>query len=87
MFDRIVDPSGNEWQTKAFECGLFRYEVGDRIPAVEPDTYQVEILGGLGDGFTDSLATVREGVLVSVHDDRDPTLPLIDYGGYLRTDI
>lgn len=88
MFDSLYDDLGHEWQTKAYYCGLSAYKIGVVIPSDFPEsyptTYQVEILGGeAGRSFTRSLATVRDGVLESVHDRRDVTLPLINYSGHL----
>ena len=89
MFDSFYDDLGHEWQTKAFDCTLDAYRSGDTISAADlpdcyPTTYQVEIQGGEdGRSFTDSFATIRDGVLASVHDRRDLTLPLLNYGGHL----
>lgn len=32
MFDSMYDDEDNEWQTKAFECGLDRFREGDPVP-------------------------------------------------------
>ena len=87
-FDSLYDDLGHEWQTKAFDCTFDGYRIGDEIPtdlpASYPTTYQVEIQGGANSrSFPDSLATIRDGVLASVHDRRDLTLPLLNYGGHL----
>jgi hypothetical protein len=77
----------DEWQTKAYDCELNHYFIGDQMPVIEPydlADYQVEILGETpGTRFTDSLATVRGGVLRSIHDERDPSLPRVNYSGHL----
>lgn len=89
MFDSLHDEDGHEWQTKAFDCNLDVYKIGDRMsrsdfPASYPHTYQVEVLGGDdADPYTDSCATVCDGILESVHDPRDESLPLINYCGHL----
>ena len=77
MFDSLYDKHGNQWQTKAFDCLLANYDIGDSIPGDDlPASYQVEVLGD-----TESYATVRDGVLVAVPAERDPSLPLVDYYG------
>lgn len=81
MFDSLYDAKSNEWQTKAFDCDLDNYGIGDPIPADGALTFQVEILGERDGGFPWSLATVRNGVLEAVDVDRDPTLPLVGYSG------
>lgn len=88
MYDTLYDESNNEWQTKAFLCCCDQFNIGDKIPndfpAAYPTTYQVEILGGGdADPYTDSYATIQDGVLVSVNDNRDGSLPLINYSGHL----
>lgn len=80
MFDSLYDATGIEWQTKAFNCELDRYQIGDRIGP--PFTYQAKVLGGpRGEDSRYAYATIREGVLVEVPADRDETLPLLDYYG------
>jgi hypothetical protein len=92
MFDSLYDEHSNEWQTKAYYRVLAVYGIGDSVvtdwPESYPSTYQVEIVGGGVGGvpFTDSFATVRNDVLASVNDPRDPSLPLIAYGGYLAAE-
>ena len=83
MFDSFYDEAGHEWQTKAFDRNLDVYRIGDAIPADCPATYQVEILGGARDEDVYSLATVRNGVLASINDERDRALPLLNYSGHL----
>lgn len=88
MFDSLYDEHSTEWQTKAYHCTLRVYGIGDKVPGDFPEsyptTYQVEILGGTDDApYVDSFATIRNEVLTSVNDQRDPSLPLIDYGGHL----
>jgi len=82
MFDSLIDAKGDDWQTKAFECELNTYRIGDAMPGPIP-AYQVEVLGGGGEigRFIDSLATVRDGVLASIPDVRDEHLALIHYFG------
>lgn len=87
MFDSFYD-GPREWQTKAFDCELDVYRVGDRVPSSDPQTYQVAVLGdgrsyGIGDEFTNALATVRDGVLTEVPAKRDAALPLRDYWGHV----
>jgi hypothetical protein len=80
MFDRIYDAKGEEWQTKAFGRTLKSYNLGDAMPV--PFTFQVEVLGGDHHlNYVDSFATVRDGYLTAVPDQRDETLPLLNYGG------
>lgn len=85
MFDSLYDAEGREWQTKAFECLLDRWDIGDEMPAAAFDDYQLEVIGGpereTHPRYSESLATVRAGRLVSVNDERDPSLPLIAYYG------
>src|SRR5688572_29900314 len=89
MFDSLFSDKqhtvANEWQTKAYDCNLDNYDVGDEMPDIEAyghiQTYQVEVLGGPDD--EDSFATVSCGVLADVPADRDPSLPLFDYSGHL----
>ena len=81
MFDSILDDENNDWQTKAFECLLNEFRVGDPMPDAPFATYQVEVLGGDGHEFIDSYATVRDGVLATVDTTRDERLPLLDYFG------
>lgn len=82
MFDSLYDTEGNEWQTKAFSCNLDRYEAGDKMPA-SVDDFQVEVFGGPKRISVDSHATVRDGILTKVPDERDESLPLMDYHGYV----
>jgi len=83
MFDTLYDKNGEGWQTKAYGRQLAGFEIGDKLPDLDPLTetsYQVSVLGG-GDDFIYSLATVRHGVLVAVPDERRPELPEMDYSG------
>lgn len=89
MFDSFYDEAGNEWQTKAYRCGLDVYRVGDKVPFIEGTKdltdYQVAIIGETPDDpYTDSLATIRGDVLVAIHAKRDPSLPRLDYFGNVR---
>ena len=86
MFDSLYDSKGNEWQTKAYNCMLETFRVGDPMPDDRREacvTYQVQIFGGPEDPdeFKHSYATVRDGVLRAVDARRDKTLPLMDYHG------
>lgn len=83
MFDSLYDRDDNEWQTKAYTRSLDEFRVGDLLPDLltgEPTDYQVDILGGDGP-CRHSLATVRDNRLVAIDVERDPRLPLVDYGG------
>lgn len=87
MFDSLYDQRDNEWQTKAYNCELDCYGLGDRLPPIVgvPDDYQVEVLGD-GDRpreFRYAFATVRDGLLMAVGVDRDPSLPRVNYSGHL----
>lgn len=80
MFDSFYGADGSEWQTKAFDCTLARWDIGDVVPG-PPIDYQAEVIGGPDkrvSGFW-SLVTVREGRLASVGDYRNPKLPLCLY--------
>lgn len=80
MFDSLYDAEGHEWQTKALDCTLDRYQIGDDFGP--PFTYQAKVLGGpRGANSRYAYATIRDGVLVEVPTDRDETLPLLDYHG------
>lgn len=81
MFDSFIDEAGHEWQTKAFERNLDVWMIGDAVPGDGAESYQVEVVGGGREDFRDSLATVRGGILASVDDERDPSLPLLAYYG------
>lgn len=79
MFDSLYAKDRSEWQTKAYGCVLAGYRAGDQIGKWN-FAYQVKVLGDTGDAY----ATVRNGRLKSVPDERDETLPLLDYcGGWL----
>lgn len=88
MFDSIYDAKGIEWQTKAFECLLTRYDIGSTVTA-EKLSFQVEVLGQPeprawpepGE-FVDTFATIRDGILAEVPAERDETLPLQNYSGH-----
>lgn len=86
MFDSMYDPAGVEWQTKAYDCFLQAFHVGDEMPNSDghfPPDYQVEVLGGRPAApFTESLATIRDGKLATVPDERDEALPLFNYSGH-----
>jgi len=82
MFDSMYDKAGHEWQTKAFNCTLEHYKIGDRLP-IPPFNCQVEILGGgtITSQDRDSYATIHEGHIKSIDDERDDGLYLLDYHG------
>lgn len=84
MFDSLYDAQGHEWQTKAYDCILARYDIGDEVPPSHGSLtdYQVRVLGGPGEGFQDSFATVRDGRLSELPADRDYSLPLLGYFGH-----
>lgn len=81
MFDSFYGEDGSEWQTKALGRTLERWDIGEAIPG-PPIDYQAEVIGGpRGRATADwSFVTIRDGVLASVNDKRDPTLPLLLYG-------
>lgn len=83
MFDSMTDAEGVEWQTKAFDCDLDRWTIGDRIETGEdyPASYQVEVIGGVP---WNALATIRDKVLVAVPAERDRSLPLVGYHGDIQ---
>ena len=82
MFDTLLDANGHDWQTKAFDCSLETWRIGDVMPPDDhPATYQVRVLGDPDGSFVESFATVERGVLVAVPASRNPLLPLIDYHG------
>lgn len=89
MFDSLYDEQGREWQTKAFGNVLAEYRTGELLPG-PPFAYQFKILGGgnfeEGEKFMDAFATADEdGRLASFPDERDVTLPLLDYhGGWVK---
>ena len=87
MFDSLYDADGHEWQTKAFDCNLDEYRIGDEIEADMDATFQVEVMTSRGTypdrEYTHSLATVRNGVLWRVPDERDERLPLLNYSGHV----
>lgn len=90
MFDSLYDDAGREWQTKAFDCNLDEYRIGDSIEADSALSFQVEVISGVGTfpnySLDESFATFRDGVLVSVGDERDDRLVLVGYSGGIVTD-
>lgn len=88
MFDSLYEGArqsyDTEWQTKAYSCNLDTYWVGDVLPPLgECVSYQVEILGGSRDSKSrESLATVVDGVLVDIDNERAWSLPLFGYSGH-----
>ena len=90
MFDSMYDQQNHEWQTKAFDCVLDRFEIGDAVPHPRgvswptPTEYQVKVYGGprfAEPARGDSFATVRNSDLVAIPSERNESLPLIDYHG------
>jgi hypothetical protein len=82
MFDSLYDANGNEFQTKAFECLLTEYHIGDDVDAML-FTYQVEIFGGPNN--EDSYATVVDGTIIAIDVPRDETFTLINYYGHVMS--
>jgi len=79
MFDSFYDTVGGEWQTKALGQCLDQYGIGDAVPG-PPIDYQMKVLGGPDGGpWEYAYATIREGDLASLPDERDESLPLRDY--------
>lgn len=85
MFDSLYDEHGTEWQTKAFDRNLDVYHIGDTIVADSRVSFQVEVCGGRRETFRDTLATIHDGVLASIDDERDPALLLLNYDGHVAT--
>jgi hypothetical protein len=87
MFDSLFDAENHEWQTKAFDCNLDEYAIGDRIPADGAASYQVEVLSSTGvwptREFIHAFATIEHGILIAAGVERDNRLPLLDYSGRL----
>lgn len=94
MFDSFRDAHGREWQTKAFDCDLNVWRVGDQFPTGGRGAFQVEvihgpkrtrheILNGLHVPLLDGYVTVRDGVVAEVPAERDPSLLLLGYGGHV----
>lgn len=84
MFDSFYDPSGREWQTRAFDCQLHAWQVGSPFETEGPQTFQVEVLGsdyskGHRTDFRDSFVTVRDGRVEAVDVPRDESLLLFNY--------
>ena len=77
LFDSLHDGSGREFQTKALDCILHNYFLGERICVPNLPDFQIQILG-VGSGC-ESFATIRGQKLVGVNVPRDPNLPLLDY--------
>jgi hypothetical protein len=85
MFDSVYDSQGNEWQTKAFDCALDRYEIGDLV-GESTMTYQFEVFGGPRSELArEAFATVESGRISAVPTERDTAVPLVDFHGYLKT--
>ena len=96
MFDRLYDKSDREWQTKAFNCTLQAYGLGQAIDGAPSaaddwgvnDVYQVEVLAGndhISPEYVESYATIRGGVLTEIPAERNVALPLLNYGGSWAT--
>ena len=81
MFDSFYDENGDEWQTKAMDCNLDVYDIGDRLTE-PPGDFQMEVIGGpLESGCEWAWVTVRGGVVAEVGVKRDPSLMAIGYSG------
>ena len=81
MFDSFYDQNGDEWQTKAMDCNLDVYDIGDRLTE-PPGDFQMEVIGPCGNGGSAwAWVTIREGVVAEVGVERDPSLVAIGYGG------
>lgn len=94
MFDSFYEGEREtyevEWQTKAYGRNLDVFWIGDRVPPLDGcDTYQVEILGGRRDRdkSTNSLATIVEGKLFSLDNERAHPLPLFNYSGHQVAEV
>lgn len=84
MFDSLFNEQGHEYQTKAFDCELDEYQIGDPIVCDGPASFQVEVLGGPEyNSIIDAFATVTGGTLSAVGVDRDKRYPLLNYSGHL----
>ena len=82
MFDSLYGSDGVEWQTKAFGRTLTAYQIGDPMPVEMINNYQMQVIGGPhGDPYRWTYATVRDGKFAKVPDDRDESLPLLEYSG------
>ena len=81
MFDTVIAPDGSDWQTKAMDCELNRYYVGDEIGSGD---FQMLTIGGPASSW--AYVTVRNGLIVEVGVPRDLSLPCIDYHGGPRID-
>lgn len=79
MFDSFYGADGVEWQTKAYDRSLDRWDVGDVVPG-PPIDYQAEVIGGPNHAGIWSYVTMRGGVLASTCDKRDESLPVLLYG-------
>lgn len=81
MFDSLYSQDGSEWQTKALECNLDVFRIGDEIPGQPPlPDYQMEVIGGKD--FEQSrwaYANIKHGQLTEVPVPRDPRVPLCLY--------
>lgn len=90
MFDSFYDADGREWQTKAFDCDLDVWRIGDEFLADRAGDFQVEVISGYraiqGDPHSEylldrSLVTVAGGTVTAVPAERDPSLMLLAYSG------
>lgn len=80
MFDSFYDEHDNEWQTKAMDCNLDVYRIGDRLTE-PPGDFQMEVIGGPREITEWAWVTIRSGVVAEVGVDRDPSLVAIGYSG------
>jgi len=83
MFDSFYGARGDEWQTKALDRTLRRYRVGDAVEFPLADC-QFQVIGGEHPGYKWRFATVRAGRLEAVPVERDKTLPLVEYAGFVQ---
>lgn len=83
MFDSFIDEHGRDWQTKAFDCVLARWSVGDEFRSAETHgPFQVEIYDMTDAGeWCESFAQIAGGRVVGVGVPRDASLPLLSWSG------
>jgi len=80
MFDSFRDDKGGEWQTKALDCFLKSYRLGDEVSG-PPIDYQMEVIGGrrnrdIGEW---TFVTIRSGRVAEIPAERDESLPVRNY--------
>lgn len=74
MFDSIY-AEGVEYQTKALANVLYRFRLGERL--LSAGSCDIEVLGPQGKAY----AQVRDGILVAIAQEADPSLVILDYHG------